>query len=207
MEQIKVVSTNVGLTELLGVRNGHEVYSAIRKQQTRKSKLDLDPRGFRDDQQTDTRILSDGKQVHGGPLRAVYVYPATHYPFWARELDQHLPWGAFGENLDVLGIDERTVFPGDIWEYPSGVELEVTTPPRLPFCHKLDMLRGEGTRLLTIATGRCGWFMQVNQPGPAPTTGLVCVTKRGPGPKSIADLFLENTRRDLTTPVPFFEAD
>src|SRR5207248_171631 len=38
--------------------------------------------------------------VHGGPEKAVYAYPAEHYPFWRLELPHaELPWGAFGENF------------------------------------------------------------------------------------------------------------
>ena len=39
--------------------------------------------------------------VHGGADKAVYVYPAEHYPYWQHELGRKLPWGIFGENLTV----------------------------------------------------------------------------------------------------------
>ena len=41
--------------------------------------------------------------VHGGADKAVYVYPAEHYPYWQEELGRELPWGMFGENLTVDG--------------------------------------------------------------------------------------------------------
>src|SRR3954466_9635309 len=53
--------------------------------------------------------------VHGGPDKAVYVYPSEHYPFWRQQLaGVALPWGAFGENLTVEGVDETTVRVGDV---------------------------------------------------------------------------------------------
>ena len=42
---------------------------------------------------------------HGGRNKAVYAYPAEHYPAWRKELpDLELPWGAFGENFTVEGL-------------------------------------------------------------------------------------------------------
>src|SRR5437870_9370287 len=42
--------------------------------------------------------------VHGGPDKAVYVYPAAHYSFWEAELGRELPPGSVGENLTVAGL-------------------------------------------------------------------------------------------------------
>jgi MOSC domain-containing protein YiiM len=45
--------------------------------------------------------------VHGGPWKAVYAYPSEHYAYWREELPEaDLPWGAFGENLTTVGLDE-----------------------------------------------------------------------------------------------------
>ena len=59
---------------------------------------------------------------HGGRDKAVYCYPAEHYPFWKgalkttedklARLDQH---GAFGENLTIEGLTEEQVYIGDVW--------------------------------------------------------------------------------------------
>jgi MOSC domain-containing protein YiiM len=50
--------------------------------------------------------------VHGGPDKAVYVYPAEHYVHWHRELpDMTLPWGMFGENLTTEGLLEDVLGP------------------------------------------------------------------------------------------------
>src|SRR2546423_14392018 len=47
--------------------------------------------------------------VHGGPNKAVYAYPSEHYGFWQDALGQRLPWGAFGENLTVMGLSEERI--------------------------------------------------------------------------------------------------
>jgi MOSC domain-containing protein YiiM len=50
------------------------------------------------------RINLDGDRqadlsVHGGPGKAVYVYPLEHYAYWQDELGRELLLGMFGENL------------------------------------------------------------------------------------------------------------
>ena len=48
--------------------------------------------------------------VHGGPTKAVYVYPTQHYTYWREELpDVELGWGHFGENFTVDGMDEESI--------------------------------------------------------------------------------------------------
>ncbi|MFQ5551451.1 MAG: MOSC domain-containing protein [Gemmatimonadales bacterium] len=75
--------------------------------------------------------------VHGGPTKAVYVYPTQHYDFWRRHLgDLELGWGAFGENFTVEGVDEDTVHIGD--EFRVGSARVVVTEPRMP-CSKLGI--------------------------------------------------------------------
>lgn len=52
--------------------------------------------------------------VHGGPSKAVYVYPSEHYANWREELPGvDLPWGMFGENLTTHGLSESEVSIGD----------------------------------------------------------------------------------------------
>jgi MOSC domain-containing protein YiiM len=75
--------------------------------------------------------------VHGGPTKAIYLYPSSHYDEWRRELAQpDLRWGAFGENLTVEGVDEESVCIGD--EFRVGSARLVVTEPRMP-CAKLGV--------------------------------------------------------------------
>src|SRR5207248_2040733 len=65
--------------------------------------------------------------VHGGPDKAVYLYPSEHYPFWRRELGAPLEWGTFGENLTTEGLSEDAVGIGDRLGIGTAV-FEVTQP-------------------------------------------------------------------------------
>lgn len=52
--------------------------------------------------------------VHGGPSKAVYVYPSEHYDYWKSELPgMELPWGMFGENFTTVGLFESELNIGD----------------------------------------------------------------------------------------------
>ncbi|MFL6450582.1 MAG: MOSC domain-containing protein [Bryobacteraceae bacterium] len=76
-------------------------------------------------------------RVHGGPYKAVYLYPSEHYDFWKKELSlSELPFGSFGENLTTEGLREKAVHVGDQFQVGSSV-LQVTQP-RMP-CFKLAL--------------------------------------------------------------------
>ena len=73
--------------------------------------------------------------VHGGPSKAVYVYPAEHYDFWKREFpEMDLPWGMFGENFTTTGLLETEINIGD--KFRIGAAEVMVTEPRMP-CYKL----------------------------------------------------------------------
>jgi len=101
---------------------------------------------------------------HGGPDKAVCVYPADHYPYWREALN--LPaqsFGAFGENFTVEGLTEAVVCIGDIWQV-GGVTLQVSQP-RQP-CWKLARRWRVKTLALQVQqTGRTGWYFRVLEEG------------------------------------------
>jgi MOSC domain-containing protein YiiM len=102
-------------------------------------------------------------RVHGGPDKAVYVYPASHYAAWQAELGRTLAHGHFGENLTVEGVDEETVRQGDVLAI-GGVRLQVTTP-RLP-CFKLGVRMADQRFLKRfLQSGRTGFYCRVLQEG------------------------------------------
>ena len=83
--------------------------------------------------------------VHGGPTKAVYVYPRRHYDYWRFELgDSELAWGGFGENFTADGVEEETVCIGD--EFQVGSARVVVTEPRMP-CFKLGIRFGRADML------------------------------------------------------------
>ena len=112
-------------------------------------------------------LAGDGQadlKSHGGPDRAVCVYPFEHYSFWCSELGlQGLDRPAFGENFTTVGLDEDAVCIGDTFTIGAAV-LQVTQP-RLP-CWKLARrfaVKDMAVRLRV--TGRVGWHLRTLQPG------------------------------------------
>jgi len=95
---VKIISLNVGLPRLV-LRNGEPVSTGIFKEPITRRVM-MRTLNIDGDRQADLA-------VHGGPGKAVYVYPAEHYSFWKRELpEMDLPWGMFGENLTTSGLLE-----------------------------------------------------------------------------------------------------
>jgi MOSC domain-containing protein YiiM len=102
--------------------------------------------------------------VHGGPDKAIYVYPVEHYVTWAEELERsRFSFGQFGENFTVEGMLEETVCIGDIFRIGKA-QFEVTQP-RVP-CYKLGIKMGSmrfPKRFL--ASGRTGYYLRVLEEG------------------------------------------
>ncbi len=103
-------------------------------------------------------------QHHGGPDKAVCVYPAVHYPFWHIELGgAELPFGAFGENFTVAGLTEPDVCIGDQFEV-GGARVQLSQP-RQP-CWKLARRwRVKELAARVQETGYTGWYFRVLREG------------------------------------------
>lgn len=103
---------------------------------------------------------------HGGPEKAVHIYPVAHYAAWARDLpdraDAFTP-GAFGENIVLAGLTESDVCVGDMFRLGSAkVQLSQARQP----CWKLNLrfdLHDMARRVQT--SGRTGWYVRVLAPG------------------------------------------
>jgi MOSC domain-containing protein YiiM len=103
----EVLSVNVsGLQKMFG--NGQEILTGIYKQSVDHA-VSVQTLGIIGDSQAD--LVN-----HGGRDKAVYFYPAEHFPFWAAILGLPLlKPGALGENFTVRGILETEAFIGDVW--------------------------------------------------------------------------------------------
>lgn len=103
-------------------------------------------------------------KVHGGPDRAVHVYPSEHYPYWRQNLGlPTLSYSSFGENFTTLGQSEESICIGDV--YSVGGALVQVTQPRLP-CWKLARhfhVKDMAVRLRT--TGFIGWHLRTLREG------------------------------------------
>ena len=125
---MKIISVNVGLPRLV-LRNGEPVSTGIFKEPV-DGRVTVRTLNLDGDRQSDL-------SVHGGPYKAVYLYPSEHYEFWKQELpDMTLPWGMFGENLTTTGLFETEVHIGD--RFRVGTAELMVTQPRMP-CYKLGI--------------------------------------------------------------------
>lgn len=115
--------------------------------------------GFVGDHQADRR-------VHGGPEKAVHLYPARHYVQLSKQFpdaERNLVPGSMGENISVPDIDERDVRIGEIWKFGS-VLLQVCQP-RSP-CWKIDERFSVDGMAAFIAEQRLtGWYWRVVKVG------------------------------------------
>lgn len=101
---------------------------------------------------------------HGGPDKAVCVFPAEHYPHYERLLGRDLDRPAFGENLTVSGLDEHQVCIGDVLRV-GGAVLQVSLP-RNP-CYRLAARHGVRELPLWFErSGRTGFYLRILQEGP-----------------------------------------
>ena len=102
--------------------------------------------------------------VHGGPEKAVYVYPSEHYKYWRGELPAaDLGWGAFGENFTAEGLLEAEVCIGD--RLRAGSAEFLVTQPRVP-CYKLGIRFGRDDMVKRfLHAGRSGFYFAVLREG------------------------------------------
>ncbi|KAB8146019.1 MOSC domain-containing protein [Chloroflexia bacterium SDU3-3] len=114
-----------------------------------------------------TNLAGDAQadlENHGGPEKAVCVYPGEHYPSWRAALGQpDFPFGAFGENITVGGQTEADVCIGDI--FTLGDARVQVSQPRQP-CWKLARrwhLRDLAAQVQR--SGRTGWYLRVLDEG------------------------------------------
>jgi len=155
MAAMKIVSLNVGLPRLV-LRGEEPVSTGIFKQPV-AGRVRLRTLNLEGDRQADL-------SVHGGPYKAVYLYPSEHYPFWKSELpEMDLPWGMFGENFTTTGLLENETNIGDRFRVGSA-ELMVTQP-RMP-CYKLGLRFGRADMIRRfLVSERTGFYLSVSKEG------------------------------------------
>ncbi len=153
---MNLISVNVGMPRLV-MRDGEPVSTAIFKEPVAGRRVRLRTLNLDGDRQADL-------SVHGGPSKAVYVYPSEHYEYWRQRLpEMELPWGVFGENLTTAGLDESGTNIGD--KFRVGSATLMVTEPRMP-CYKLGVRFGRSDIIkLFLASERTGFYLAVLQEG------------------------------------------
>jgi MOSC domain-containing protein YiiM len=152
---VKIISLNVGRPRLVS-HNGEPVSTGIFKEPI-ASRVMIRTLNLDGDRQADL-------SVHGGPSKAVYVYPAEHYKFWKGEFpEMDLPWGMFGENLTTTGLLETEINIGD--RFRIGTAEVMVTQPRMP-CYKLGLKFGRADIIKRfLQSERTGFYLAVLKEG------------------------------------------
>ena len=152
---MQVISVNVGQPREV-VWKGQTVVTGIFKEAV-EGRIAVRRLNLEGDRQADLT-------VHGGLEKAIYAYPAEHYPFWREQFpEMEMPWGMFGENLTITGILEDTVHIGD--HFQVGSAKLMVTQPRLP-CYKLGIKFGREEILRRfLRSGMTGFYFAVLEEG------------------------------------------
>ena len=153
---MELVSINISGVRAVHWR-GHIIETGIFKAPVGAGPVEVHELGLAGDRQADPR-------VHGGVLKAVYVYPVEHYDYWRERLGAiELPPGSFGENLTTKGILESDARRGDLLRI--GTATFRVTQPRVP-CFKLAMkFDRPGIIREFLESGRSGFYLRVVQSG------------------------------------------
>ncbi|WP_340115004.1 MOSC domain-containing protein [Maribellus mangrovi] len=124
---MKIISTNIGEPRILRHR-GKDVKTGIFKFPVEEG-IFLGQENVVNDHVIDRRY-------HGGTDKACYLYSADHYQYWQNLYpDLEMPFGMFGENLTVEGLQEAQINIGDMFKIGDAVVQ--ATQPRQP-CYKLE---------------------------------------------------------------------
>ena len=184
---MRVVSVNVGLPREVEWR--HDLVATAIHKSPVSGPVAVKRLNLNGDRQADL-------SVHGGPEKAVYVYPSEHYEFWREELPgTALPWGAFGENLSVEGILEPAVRIGDVFRI--GTAEMVVTQPRMP-CFKLNIRfqRSDMVKMF-LRSGRNGFYLAVLKEGQVQAGDAIAVAPTTEHAVTVAEFAaLYTTERD-----------
>ncbi|MFK5923098.1 MAG: MOSC domain-containing protein [Verrucomicrobiota bacterium] len=138
-------------------------------------------------------LYDDGQadlSVHGGPDKAVYLFPHEHYAYFADLLHRpakDLPYGQFGENLSTIGLFENEVMIGDRFRIGGQLELEVSHP-RVP-CFKLGIIL-QAPQILHpfLKSLKTGFYLRVIETGSIQAGDEIVQSHREKNSLSVADI-------------------
>lgn len=177
MADARIESLNLGAVEAVRFADGGEIQSAIRKR-PQTQPVALTPAGLPGDQVH--------HHAHGGPNRALHVYPIEHYAAFEDLTNHPLPIPCFGENITLRGMTEEEVRVGDVWQIGSA-RLQVTMPTER--CAHPGRLAGAPLILKRIVRDAlCGWYLRVLEPGEIQVGNEVSRMEMGRGDVNLADL-------------------
>ena len=176
---MRLLSVNVGLPKTVTLMR-RSVRTGFVKEPVRGA-IPLSRLGLEGDGQADPRY-------HGGPEKAVYLYPSEHYAYWSAALSRtDLAPGAFGENFTTEGLLETETRIGDVFAVGSAT-LRVTRP-RTP-CAKLGLRMGS-LRFVRVfaAAGRPGFYLSVVVEGYVEAGDAIALVSTSRDRPTVAEVF------------------
>jgi MOSC domain-containing protein YiiM len=148
------------------------------------------------------------KKHHGGPDQAIYVYAATDYAWWAKQLGKELAPGMFGENLTISESESARFNVGD-YLHIDDVILQITAP-RIPCSTFAARMQDPQWVKKFRHAERPGLYCRVIQEGSVKVGDSVSVEKYTGEPLTIIEMFRdyydnnkseETIRRHLNAPI------
>jgi MOSC domain-containing protein YiiM len=152
-----IESIQLGRVETIPADEGGDTWVTATYKHPISSAVKMTALGVEGDQQAD-------RKNHGGPDKAVLVYPAEHLDYWRKELQKpDFSYGALGENLSVLGASEADVCIGDRFEIGEAV-VEISQPRQPCWKQSRRWDRVDFVPLIQKA-GKTGWYLRVLREG------------------------------------------
>ncbi len=166
--EVRLLHLSVGTPQPLEL-HGETVSSSFRRVIV-EGPVRLGPNGLTGDAVADT-------SQHGGPDKAVCIYPFEHYAYWKRKLKTYLIPPAFGENMTTRGLRETMVCIVDLYRVGSA-RIRVTQPRAL--CKKPGAVHGEPrlTRWMLLS-GRTGFYGRCEVAGEVEAGDRIVLLERG----------------------------
>ena len=176
---MRLLSLNVGFPKTVRLL-GRSVRTGIFKEPVNGA-VPVTRLGLEGDGQADPRY-------HGGPEKALYLYPFEHYAYWSAALSRgDLSPGAFGENLTTEGVLETRIRIGDVLSIGSAT-LRVTQP-RTP-CAKLGLRMGSMRFVRVFAdAGRAGFYLGVVEAGFVEAGDAITLISTDPKRPTVTEAF------------------
>jgi MOSC domain-containing protein YiiM len=117
---------------------------------------------------------------HGGPDRALCVYPSEHYARWSAPIAP-----AFGENITSLGVLETETRIGEVWRI--GTAVVQVAQPRSP-CYKVAARLAVPDLVIRARRARLtGMHLRVLEPGELAAGDAIEVVERPTHGITVAD--------------------
>ena len=154
--KIEIKHIYCGQSKKINDGKREEYNSSYQKIPLNKSAYALDENGFIYDTQSD-------KESHGGIDKAVCVYSLDDYKYFEEKNNLTLPPCAFGENLSIVGFNDRDICLGD--KFACGEVIFEVSQPRQP-CWKVSSIMGiKKLTSMLVKEYKSGFYLRVLQAG------------------------------------------